>query len=514
MLRLSSGGKYLPIVPAHRDGLILWILKAGFTLRITLHVSSCEHECLDWWKHDYEYCWEWYANWFQICLEDVILCLFFHVRPFFFEGSGYQTSSIKACSWFPHRVGEIDRSRQPMQCCGVSFSAAFICCSQIFKDPERFDTLDTENLTGTAHHVAVAPCNNALDGNMSRTDSSAIYFPFFNDSYCTVVDCTRRPRQTDEIRFWKRTFFVGVRCLDTLLILVLHQILLYVTIENAYHRLLRHKWSQTVHVGSLRKSLQFSWLANCRIKNFRLPCLTPLDVPQLFSQYVNVVSDEIILFYFSPQRNRFRFFFRLWNLKSTPNCIPCNQNWFGATARPPAICPPWPCLCRPVAMYCCCGPNDEEIMLTEVPSSHVLDQESQVLIPGPLACGSFSVSLNLVESQQLGLKVDNSDERGSMILEITEGIVANFNLLHPERAIRVYDRVLKVNRELTAISELHRIRVSSIGVKDSSSLELLLSRPQELTVAYLHKHMHTASFATWMWVQSWDLMRLNTVWWH
>jgi len=133
-------------------------------------------------------------------------------------------------------------------------------------------------------------------------------------------------------------------------------------------------------------------------------------------------------------------------------------------------------------MYCCCGPNDEEIMLTEVPSSHVLDQESQVLIPGPLACGSFSVSLNLVESQQLGLKVDNSDERGSMILEITEGIVANFNLLHPERAIRVYDRVLKVNGELTAISELHRIRVSSIGVKDSSSLELLLSRPQELTV--------------------------------
>lgn len=201
-------------------------------------------------------------------------------------------------------------------------------------------------------------------------------------------------------------------------------------------------------------------------------------------------------------------------MESKINSDSMQSNWFGATTRPPAICPPRPCLCRPVAMYCCCGPNDEEIMLTEVPSSHVLDQESQVLIPGPLACGSFSVSLNLVESQQLGLKVDNSDERGSMILEITEGIVANFNLLHPERAIRVYDRVLKVNGELTAISELHRIRVSSIGVKDSSSLELLLSRPQELTVAYLHKHMHTASFATWMWVQSWDLMRLNTVWWH
>ena len=147
-------------------------------------------------------------------------------------------------------------------------------------------------------------------------------------------------------------------------------------------------------------------------------------------------------------------------------------------------------------MNCCCGPNDEEIMLAEVPSSHVLDQESRVLIPGPLACGSFSVSLNLVEPQQLGVKVDNSDERGSMILEITEGIVANFNLLHPERAIRVYDRVLKVNGEPTAISELHRIRVSSIGAKDSSSLELLLSRPQELKVAYLHKHLHTASFAT------------------
>lgn len=154
----------------------------------------------------------------------------------FFEGSGYQTSSIKACSWFPHRVGEIDRSRQPMHC-GVSFSAAFTRCSQIFKDPERFDTLDTENLTSTAHHVAVAPYNNTLDGNMSRTDSSAIYcpfyqwlliyFPFFNDSYCTVADCMRRPRQTDEISFWERSLFIGVRCLDTLLILVLHQILLY-----------------------------------------------------------------------------------------------------------------------------------------------------------------------------------------------------------------------------------------------------------------------------------------------
>ena len=72
----------------------------------------------------------------------------------------------------------------------------------------------------------------------------------------------------------------------------------------------------------------------------------------------------------------------------------------------------------------------KEMVLTEVPSAHVLDKESRVVVPGPLTCGSFKVTLTLTDQvpKQLGLKVDNSDERGSMIMGITEGVVEHFNL--------------------------------------------------------------------------------------
>mmetsp|Transcript_60977 Transcript_60977/g.123723 ORF Transcript_60977/g.123723 Transcript_60977/m.123723 type:complete len:231 (+) Transcript_60977:56-748(+) len=137
------------------------------------------------------------------------------------------------------------------------------------------------------------------------------------------------------------------------------------------------------------------------------------------------------------------------------------------------------------AMLCCCGPHDEEMVLTEVPSAHVLDKESRVVVPGPLTCGSFKVTLTLTDQvpKQLGLKVDNSDERGSMIMGITEGVVEHFNLQNPERALSVYDRILTVDGEPTTITEVHRLRMSSLAKEGANSLELLVSRPQVLTVS-------------------------------
>lgn len=141
-------------------------------------------------------------------------------------------------------------------------------------------------------------------------------------------------------------------------------------------------------------------------------------------------------------------------------------------------------------MFCCCGPQDEEILLTDIPSAHVLDQESRVQVSGTVS-RSFRVNVMLGEQapRQLGLKVDNSDERGSMILEITEGVIQHFNDQNPEKAICVYDRILTVNGEPTAISELHRLRASSIAKGDSGSLELQVSRPQVLTVTCLQSVM-------------------------
>eukprot|EP00438_Fugacium_kawagutii_P001088 Skav236111 [mRNA] locus=scaffold1166:426521:427472:+ [translate_table: standard] len=135
-------------------------------------------------------------------------------------------------------------------------------------------------------------------------------------------------------------------------------------------------------------------------------------------------------------------------------------------------------------MFCCCGPHDEEILLTDVPSAQVLDQESRVQVSGTVS-RSFRVNVILGEEapRQLGLKVDNSDERGSMILEISEGVIQHFNDQNPEKAICVYDRILKVNGEPTPISEIHRLRASSIATGDSGSLELQVSRPQVLTVS-------------------------------
>mmetsp|Transcript_83636 Transcript_83636/g.132533 ORF Transcript_83636/g.132533 Transcript_83636/m.132533 type:complete len:215 (+) Transcript_83636:2-646(+) len=125
------------------------------------------------------------------------------------------------------------------------------------------------------------------------------------------------------------------------------------------------------------------------------------------------------------------------------------------------------------------------MILTEVPSVHVLDQESRVVVPGPLTSGSFKVTLTLTDQvpKQLGLKVDNSDARGSMIMGITEGVVEHFNLQNPERALSVYDRILTVDGEPTTITEVHRLRMSSLAKEGANSLELLVSRPQVLAVS-------------------------------
>ena len=93
---------------------------------------------------------------------------------------------------------------------------------------------------------------------------------------------------------------------------------------------------------------------------------------------------------------------------------------------------------------------------------------------------------SLWHPKQLGLKVDNSDERGSMIMGITEGVVEHFNLQNPERALSVYDRILTVDGEPTTITEVHRLRMSSLAKEGANSLKLLVSRPQVLTVTGQH----------------------------
>ncbi|CAK9115846.1 unnamed protein product [Durusdinium trenchii] len=127
------------------------------------------------------------------------------------------------------------------------------------------------------------------------------------------------------------------------------------------------------------------------------------------------------------------------------------------------------------AMFCCCGTDDEEIVLAEVPSSHVLDPTDTQ--------GRFRVSLDLnASSPQLGIEVDNTDLRGSMILHISEdGLVQRHNELNPQHAISVYDRIVSLNGEATPITELHRLRLSSGQI--GQSLVLVLSRPKLLPLS-------------------------------
>eukprot|EP00913_Durusdinium_trenchii_P011813 g11095.t1 len=132
-------------------------------------------------------------------------------------------------------------------------------------------------------------------------------------------------------------------------------------------------------------------------------------------------------------------------------------------------------------MFCCCGTDDEEIVLAEVPSSHVLDPTDTQ--------GRFRVSLDLnASSPQLGIEVDNTDLRGSMILHISEdGLVQRHNELNPQHAISVYDRIVSLNGEATPITELHRLRLSSGQI--GQSLVLVLSRPKLLPLSSLVKQL-------------------------
>ncbi|CAK9116273.1 unnamed protein product [Durusdinium trenchii] len=100
-----------------------------------------------------------------------------------------------------------------------------------------------------------------------------------------------------------------------------------------------------------------------------------------------------------------------------------------------------------------------------------------------LGDGRFRVSLDLnASSPQLGIEVDNTDLRGSMILHISEdGLVQRHNELNPQHAISVYDRIVSLNGEATPITELHRLRLSSGQI--GQSLVLVLSRPKLLPLS-------------------------------
>ncbi len=188
----------------------------------------------------------------------------------------------------------------------IKATCAVLCCFFLckihpwqwnFQGPqkERFDTLDAENLTSTScsrsplHYLG---WEHVKDGQFSN--------PFFNDSCCTVAGCTRRSSQTKEIRFWKRTSFL---------------LEWDAWIHYWYWRYIRCYWMilfkmliiiDLVHVGSLRKSHQFCWLANCWIDDLGF---LASDVWMFWSCFLSILMlFRRKSFFFSPQSDRFRKF--------------------------------------------------------------------------------------------------------------------------------------------------------------------------------------------------------------
>jgi len=95
--------------------------------------------------------------------------------------------------------------------------------------------------------------------------------------------------------------------------------------------------------------------------------------------------------------------------------------------------------------------------------------------------GTFEVALGSITGQ-LGLELDMTDAtNGPMIASILDGHVQDFNRKNPGQALKVYDRIAKVNGRNGTSVELQKLLASSQG-----PVQLQIVRPQERTTI-LHK---------------------------
>jgi len=95
--------------------------------------------------------------------------------------------------------------------------------------------------------------------------------------------------------------------------------------------------------------------------------------------------------------------------------------------------------------------------------------------------GTFEVDLGSITGQ-LGVELDMTDAtNGPMIAEILDGQLQEFNRKNPGQALKVYDRIAKVNGRNGNSVELQKLLVSS-----QDPLQLQIVRPQERPIT-LHK---------------------------
>mmetsp|Transcript_30283 Transcript_30283/g.54936 ORF Transcript_30283/g.54936 Transcript_30283/m.54936 type:complete len:209 (-) Transcript_30283:62-688(-) len=132
-------------------------------------------------------------------------------------------------------------------------------------------------------------------------------------------------------------------------------------------------------------------------------------------------------------------------------------------------------------MFWCCAESSNNATVQMLPDSseHYSSAHGKgVAEPG----ATFEVELNL--NGQLGLELDLTDgENGPMITAIMDGSVKEFNETKSRLALKVYDRIGKVNGVTGKTIDLHKALSAS---PSEGSVQLSLQRPQERTVV-LHK---------------------------
>ncbi|CAL1126757.1 unnamed protein product [Cladocopium goreaui] len=145
-----------------------------------------------------------------------------------------------------------------------------------------------------------------------------------------------------------------------------------------------------------------------------------------------------------------------------------------------------------MALFCCCATPDNATGVAEVPAIQAMpkidpalevrqDVESTALEAKSAApsFGSFTVVLRTQEHATLGLTIDStSDKAPPMITEISEGAVAKFNKLHPEKAIQPHDVVSAMDDAQTILEVCEKLS-GPLG----DSVRLTLKRPKEVNLS-------------------------------
>jgi len=132
-------------------------------------------------------------------------------------------------------------------------------------------------------------------------------------------------------------------------------------------------------------------------------------------------------------------------------------------------------------MLWCCAAESSDSTAAQLPVSNTDDDSGVSAKTVGENGGTFEVALGSMTGQ-LGLELDMTDAtNGPMISDILDGYVRDFNRKNPGQALKVYDRIAKVNGRNGTSVELQKLLASSQG-----PVQLQIVRPQERTTI-LHK---------------------------